>query len=300
MKTKFKINTNMTFQYNSIPEELKSRVPLPAALLSPIPAKCFPTHPDFTRASSPTDFSTEHVSRTVVEHIVGMRVKNMELYQRALVHKSIQKSIKKTPQYLVKPYLLKSNETLEFLGDAVLGLVIAEYLFKNFPKENEGFLTRIRTKLVKGKTLANFSQQLKLGPHILMSRHVVNIDGRKNKRILEDAFEAFVGAIYLDLGIDFARAFILRLVEKYINEVNVFEDDNYKDLLLRYSQHKGIELPMYNTVLQEGPPHQRTFTMEVVLFEKPQGRGKAKSKKEAEQLAAQQAIQKLKIVDDFN
>ena len=275
MNSYTKTNGNMTFQYHSssstptYPEELKSRVPLPLALLQPIPSSMNPfqtSSKEFSRTTSPTDFSIEHVSRKDIESILGMRIKNIEFYQRALVHKSIQKSVKKMPPGRVKPYLLKSNETLEFLGDAVLGLVIAEYLFKNFPKENEGFLTRIRTKLVKGKTLANFAQQLHLGPFILMSRHVINIDGRKNKRILEDAFEAFVGAIYLDLGIDFARAFVLRMVQKHIETVNVFEDDNYKDLLLRYSQYKGIELPLYNTVLQEGPPHQRTFTIESYTF----------------------------------
>ena len=249
------------------------------------------------RTPSPFDLNSPHVTRKQIEKAVGFRIRNIKYYQRALVHKSIQKNVRKSQN--APDYMKRSNETIEFLGDSVLGMIIAEYLFRKYPDNDEGFLTRLRTRIVKGKTLGRLAKAIGLGDMILMSNHVIKIGGRNNLRILEDAFESIVGAIYMDLGLENARSFVLRVVKENITHEQLFSDDNYKDLLLRYMQAKGEELPVYNTIKTEGPPHQRIFTIEVVVYSKPMGQGTANSKKAAEQIAAQQVIKKLNITENF-
>lgn len=249
------------------------------------------------RTPSPFDLNTPHVTRKQIEKAVGFRIRNIKYYQRALVHKSIQKNVRKSENS--PEYMKRSNETIEFLGDSVLGMIIAEYLFRKYPDQDEGFLTRLRTRIVKGKTLGRLAKAIGLGDMILMSNHVIKIGGRNNLRILEDAFESIVGAIYMDLGLENARSFVLRVVKDNITHEQLFSDDNYKDLLLRYMQAKGEELPVYNTIKTEGPPHQRIFTIEVVVYSKSMGHGTANSKKAAEQIAAHQVIKKLNITEDF-
>ena len=249
-----------------------------------------------------------HINRRDVENIVKMRIRNLNLYRKALIHKSILKAIRYLDNDCIPEYLLEnscgqqnnnkieSNERLEYLGDAVINLVIAEYLFKHFVDKDEGFMTRVRTKLVNGKTLSKFSNYVNLGNYILMSQHVINIKGRENNRILEDAFEAFVGAIYLDLGLSHASAFVKRMVDSCIDiDLLVSTDDNYKDILLRYAQAQQIDLPTYEVIRTEGPPHQRLFTVQVIINKLSAGIGVAKSKKEAEQLSAKLAINLLNI-----
>ena len=240
------------------------------------------------------DFSREHVTRQTIEkNIVGMKVKDITLYQRALVHKSMQKLIRKHENVL--PYLLNSNERLEFIGDCVLGMIIGDYLFDKYESCDEGFLTRMRTKLVNGKSLANFARHLNLGEYILMGKHVINLDGKDNNHILEDAFEAIIGAIYKDLGLKFARAFVLRQVEKHIDFDNLLIDDNFKDILLRYSQSKSLGPPQYETISQAGPPHKPTFTVKVFIGSIHTELGIGQSKKEAEQDAAKKLSNRLSI-----
>ena len=174
------------------------------------------------------------MTRKQIEKAVGFRIRNIKFYQRALVHKSIQKNVRKSQN--APEYMKRSNETIEFLGDSVLGMIIAEYLFRKYPENDEGFLTRLRTRIVKGKTLGRLAKAIGLGDMILMSNHVIKIGGRDNGRILEDAFESIVGAIYMDLGLENARSFVLRVVKENISDEQLFSDDNYKDLLLRYMQ----------------------------------------------------------------
>jgi len=249
------------------------------------------------RTPSPFDLNSPHVTRSQIEKAVGFRIRNIKYYQRALVHKSIQKNVRKSEH--APEYMRRSNETIEFLGDSVLGMIIAEYLFKKYPDKDEGFLTRLRTRIVKGKTLGRLAKEIGLGNMILMSNHVIKIGGRDNGRILEDAFESIVGAIYMDLGLENARSFVLRVVKEHISDEQLFSDDNYKDLLLRYMQAKGEELPVYNTIKTEGPPHQRIFTIEVIVYNESMGQGIAPSKKAAEQIAAQKVIKKLNITENF-
>ena len=128
------------------------------------------------------DFSKPHVTRDQIQEMIGIKIKNISYYQRALVHKSIYKAVKRyTGTEPIQEYLLEHNERLEFLGDSVLGLVVANYLFHKYPDKNEGFLTRVKTKLVNGTQLANLARQIDLGRYILMSTHVQNIKGRNSQ-----------------------------------------------------------------------------------------------------------------------
>uniref|UniRef100_A0A6C0I8U6 ribonuclease III n=1 Tax=viral metagenome TaxID=1070528 RepID=A0A6C0I8U6_9ZZZZ len=241
------------------------------------------------------DFSKCHVDREQIQELLGMRIKNVSYYQRALVHKSIYKSVKRySAPAPLQEYLLQHNERLEFLGDSVLGLIIANYLYHRYPDQDEGFMTRIKTKLVNGTQLANLARQIDLGKYILMSNHVQNIKGRNSQKILEDAFEAFLAAIFKDLGFDAANAFVIKLIEQ-LDFTEVLLEDNYKDLLLKFSQmHFKNCTPEYSLVYTEGPPHNRTFCVKASINGKVYEQGIARSKKQAEQIAAQKTLILLK------
>lgn len=230
-----------------------------------------------------------HMSRADIENILGMRPKNLDYYRRALVHKSIQRNVKRS-QTKVLDYLLMSNERLEFLGDSVFGLIVSNYLFDKFPNKDEGFMTRTKTKIVCGRNCSKFAKALNLGNYLLMSRHVMKINGQQNDKLLEDAFEAFIGAVYKDLGFKFAQVFVYRLIDKHLDFKEILEDNNYKDILLRYSQSETLPLPIYKTINEEGPPHNRVFTVVVSIGENEMGTGIGKNKKDAEQKAAESAL----------
>ena len=216
-----------------------------------------------------------------IETIVGTKINNLSLYQRAFTHKSA-----------LKKYTLdESFETLEFMGDSVLGFVITKMLFDKYEEKQEGFLTKARTKLVRGKTLAHISKFLQLDKWVLMDDKGMRNNWNKNEKVLEDVFEAFIGAIYLDLGMVHAKKFILNIFqnEQIINMKSIMIDDNYKDQLMRWCQAKKIELPQYPIVNQQNG----YFSISVVVNSNIIGWGIAKTKKQAEQNAAQQALQNL-------
>jgi ribonuclease-3 len=178
----------------------------------------------------------------------------------------------------------------------VLDVIVANYLFHKYPFKNEGFLTRIKTKIVNGAQLAKLARQIDLGKYILMSTHVENIKGRNSQKILEDAFEAFIAAIFKDLGFDVVNAFVVNIIEK-LDFTEILLQDNYKDVLLRYTQtnFKNIT-PTYAIVKTEGPPHNRIFTVVVVINGIKYEEGTARSKKQAEQIAAENTLKKLNAV----
>jgi ribonuclease-3 len=240
------------------------------------------------------DFSEPHVTRQEIQDILGMKIKNVSHYQRALVHKSIYKAVRKYQG--AKPlqeYLIQHNERLEFLGDSVLGLIIANYLFHKYPENDEGFLTRIKTKLVNGTQLAKLAQQINLGKYILMSNHVQNIKGRNSQKILEDTFEAFLAAIFKDLGFDAVSSFVSELIEK-LDFAEILFEDNYKDTLLKLSQRVYFCTPEYHLVSTDGPPHNRLFEVVVVIKDTKYSTGWGKSKKHAEQIAAEKTLKLIK------
>jgi ribonuclease-3 len=241
------------------------------------------------------DFSKPHVTREDIQVMLKMKVKNITHYQRALVHKSIYKAVKRYQGDNIQEYLLQHNERLEFLGDSVLSLIVANYLFHKYPDKDEGFLTRIKTKLVNGTQLAKLAKTINLGKYILMSNHVANIKGRDSQKILEDAFEAFLAAIFNDLGFDAVNSFVLNIIDALdFNEILI--EDNYKDILLRYAQHDKIKpsTPEYTLISTDGPPHNRTFTVAVVINGMQHCQGTGKSKKQAEQVAAFSTLKKFK------
>jgi len=241
------------------------------------------------------DFSKPHISREQIQDLVGMRIKNISYYQRSLVHKSIYKAVKRySAPEPIQEYLLQHNERLEFLGDSVLGLIVANYLYHKYPDKDEGFMTRVKTKLVNGAQLAKLAKQINLGNYILMSNHVENIKGRNSQKILEDAFEALLAAIFKDLGFDAVNTFVIDLINT-LDFSEVLLEDNYKDLLLKYTQSRFKNCtPEYILLGTEGPPHNRIFTVAVVINGVQHCEGTGKSKKQAEQIAAFLTLSKFK------
>lgn len=227
------------------------------------------------------------LDRQDIEQLIGFRIRDLSLYERAMRHRSLLRGETDTA--------LRSNERLEFLGDAVLGFVTAEHLFASFPTKDEGFLTRLRAKLVNGKALAEYAEQIDLGRFILMSKNMIQEQGRQNRTILADAFEALIGAVYLDLGLPAARSFIHRTMFAQVDLGELSQQhDNYKSLLLEFAQARGWAQPTYKVVSEVGPSHARTFTVDAVLQGKPCGRGEAGNKKLAEQRAAREALRRLR------
>jgi len=242
---------------------------------------------------TPDKSETGPVNRSAIEQIVGMPVDDLSLYARAMTHRSLLRGRADTHRY--------SNERLEFLGDAVLGFITADYLYRHFPDRDEGFLTRLRAKLVNGLALAARAREINLGKLILMSDNMAQTAGRTNTSILADAFEALIGALYLDLGTEAARTFIQHSV---LDRVDIDDlarrKDNFKSLLLEYVQSHGWPQPLYRVTREEGPSHDKQFTVEVLIRNESSGSGTAGNKKTAEQAAAAQALERLQTAPPFD
>ncbi|HEX9252810.1 MAG TPA: ribonuclease III [Ignavibacteriaceae bacterium] len=220
-----------------------------------------------------------------LEEIIGFPIKNKSHYIQALMHRSFLEELEEDDT---------SNERLEFLGDSVLSLVVAEYLFENFPKENEGFLTKVRAKLVNRFALSDAAEDIGLAKFILINQNLSNTFARASKTVLSDALEAVIGAIYLDHGLEISKKFIHRiLIEPLTKDGEYLIDENYKSQLLEYAQANKIEVPNYIVIKEEGPQHDRVFTVRVNVGLDYFGIGKGKNKKTAEQNAAQAALEKI-------
>jgi len=226
------------------------------------------------------------ITRQDINKITGFNPINVLYYQKAFIHKSVLRFLSTSNEEALKT----SYERYEFLGDSVLNLIIATYIFERYPDKEEGYLTRIRTKLVNGKTLAYLAKQIKLDEFLIISQNVEGIGGRKNDRILEDIFEAFLCSLHKDLGYKYVEKFVLGLIEKYINLDIVEEDTNYKDILLRKCQQAFQINPEYELVLTTGPAHKKTFTSVVLINGKKYSEGTGKTKKESEQIASKNTL----------
>ena len=269
--------------------------------------------------------SKKFIQDKLKEYGIKHRVSNLEHFQMAVTHRSY---MIRDPNYIAEnienyqymkdgevdqcpnpdkavPLQKGTYERLEFLGDAVIHAVLAEYLYDRYPNEYEGFMTRLRTKIENGVQLAKLCQQMGLDRYVLISRQVEMKGGRtKNIHILEDAFEAFVAALFLDSNRDFdlSKDFIVNFIEKEIDFANLLHvETNYKDSLLRYHHKMKWKDPIYTTLETSGPDHEKCFTM----FVKDQrGKmfaiGKGNSKKAGEQDAAKQALIKYGELDDDN
>ena len=219
-----------------------------------------------------------------LETAIGYQFKNVTLLQNALSHSS----------YANERWhdSLKSNERLEFLGDSILGMVTAEYLFRNFPERPEGELTRMRADMVCESALAVVAERINLGQHLLLGHGEESGGGRKRDSILADAVESVIAACFLDGGMDAARQFINTFV---LTEVPVrqLRNTDYKTALQEQVQQKKNQTLAYRLVGESGPDHDKRFVVEVSLNGKVIGTGEGKSKKRAEQEAAHAAIDAL-------
>lgn len=215
------------------------------------------------------------IDKSAVENLVGTKITQLDLYQKAFTHKSVLKE---------NPELGGSFETLEFIGDSVLGFVITKFLFDRYEQNQEGFLTKARTKLVRGEMLAKIALKLELDKWVVMDEKGMRNNWNKNPKILEDVFEALIGAIYLDLGLLHAKQFILKIYEdpSMVDMRCLVVDDNFKDKAMRYCQTNGFALPEYRIFSQENG----LFVIDMYIQGSFMGRGWAKNKKLAEQHAA--------------
>ena len=223
------------------------------------------------------------VTKPQIEQLVGTKIKNLDLYQRAFTHKS---ALKEYEQFT------ESFETLEFIGDSVLGFVITKFLFDQYESKQEGFLTKARTKLVRGETLASIAKVLGLEKMVVMDEKGMRNGWNNNPKILEDVFEALIGALYMDLGLLHAKEFVLRIYNdpKYIDLNLIMIDDNFKDHLMRYCQLNNWQLPEYRV----SGHHEGIFYIDIYVNGQFMSRGAAKSKKQAEQNAAKLFFEQLK------
>lgn len=221
-----------------------------------------------------------------LESALRYSIRNKDYFVRALVHRSF------IPVAHVEE--LESNERMEFLGDSILNFVIAEYLYGQYPDKEEGELTIFRARLVNRKALAFCAKEIDLKKFMLTHTNSAGVQEKGYDTILSDAYEAMIAALYLDGGMDVAKRFILeRLKSALANGYMKVSDQNFKSELLELSQAKGKGIPRYQTVKEEGPDHDRTFTIQVLVGSEPMGTGVGKNKKEAEQAAAEIAIQQL-------
>ena len=189
---------------------------------------------------------------------------------------------------------VRDNESLEFLGDAVLGFLIAELLFNEFPDRDEGQKSKIKAALVSTTALARLAEQLSLGDHLLLGRGEEKTGGRRKQALLADGYEALIAAIYLDGGIDHARAFVLREYDELIAEARLgAAGQDYKSALQELVQARNAPLPEYRLVGTLGPDHRKLFQVQVVVSGESIAEATGTSKKEAEQEAAKLALERL-------
>lgn len=226
---------------------------------------------------------------TTTENALKLVFQDKTLLQRALTHRS----------YLNEnhDYPLADNERLEFLGDAVLDFVVGEDLYQRFPDEDEGTLTSLRAALVCTRALADFAKQIELGTHLLLGHGEEEGGGRQRPAVLCGAFEALIGALYLDQGIESIREFIHPLFEPALELILRHDlDKDPKSVLQELSQaHLGYT-PRYPTVEANGPDHDKVFTIAVTINGVTYGKGRGRSKQIAAQTAAAEALEHLQAV----
>ena len=222
-------------------------------------------------------------TRATVEAALGYNFKDAALVEQALTHRSL----------LAEHKAKASNEPLEFLGDAVLGFVVAEMLHRRDPLGAEGDKTRIRARLVSTPTLVGIGRSFDVGSLIKMSAGEEKTDVRTPEKVQEDAVEALIAAVYLDGGIEAARAVVTRLFEPRLNEGSLATKDA-KGALQEFLQARGLELPMYEIESLEGPQHRQRHRVKCVVGGEVLGRGEGASRKKAELVAAEQALDVLR------
>jgi len=217
---------------------------------------------------------------------MGILFSDLGLLQRALTHASY---LNENPAYTKG-----DNERLEYLGDAVIDFVAAEHLYRRFPGWSEGMLTGVRTDLVRAEALAGFARRIQLGKHLLLGRGEEQSGGRQRVTMMCDAFEALVGAVYLDQGLAAVAAFLVPFLDASLADaVDDTPARDAKTRLQEWTQAQYHEPPHYVTVQERGPDHAKEFTVQVTVAGYVRGEGKGPSKQAAEQAAAQAALEVL-------
>lgn len=218
----------------------------------------------------------------LLEERIDYVFKDKDLIIEALTHKSYK-----------KPY---NNERLEFLGDAVLDLIVGEYLFTKFPKSNEGILSKIRASLVNESGFTLIARKLDLGSYIYLSSAEENNNGRDKPSLLSNAFESIIGAIYLDSGLSVAKEIAVKLIEECHPKIDLDSlSKDYKTALQELTQSVHGVTPVYKLIDSFGPDHKKEFVIAIVLNDETIATAKGKSKKEAQQNSAKLALKALKL-----
>jgi ribonuclease-3 len=221
------------------------------------------------------------------EKKLGYRFKNQDLLLQALTHSSYA--------YENQHEEISDNEVLEFLGDSVLGLIIADFLCSAYPDLSEGDLSKLKSAAASTSALDYFARKVRLDKCIRLGKGEDKSGGRKKKTILAGVYEAVIAAIYLDGGIEPARGFVLKFLNSLFKRINIdkFFVNNYKSALQEYLQRENATAPIYKTVTTKGPDHKKSFVVEVFAEDKLLAKATGNSKKDAEKKAAQKALKGL-------
>ena len=231
------------------------------------------------------DVST-HDNLKELEKKISYIFKNKDLLLNALKHRSF---ISQSTQNRNN-----SNERLEFLGDSALNFIVVKYLYNSYPDLDEGELSKMKSVLVSGENLSSIARNIKLGDHILLGEFEEKSGGKDKASILEDTFEAVIGAVYLDSGIHKVEKVVSTLILDDIDKaLDNASTKNYKSELLELVQSKGLEPPTYEIIDEEGPEHEKTFTVKAIVAGEEIARGSSSSKKRAEQEASKIALENL-------
>lgn len=232
------------------------------------------------------------VPTEAIERIIGYRFKRTHLLDEAMTHKSFVNENRAKDQ--------RQNERLEFLGDAVLSLIISEHLAAGLPECTEGALSKLKARLVSESSLAKSAKRLGLGSLLRLGKGEELSKGREKHSLLADALEALIAAIYVDGGLEASREFTLRIFDQELQAIQQLNgesgSEDYKTHLQELCQKRYDTLPRYVTVRESGPDHRKTFEVELVIRGEVRGIGRGLSKKEAEQMAAKQALEQVATV----
>lgn len=236
------------------------------------------------------DAASAAESLTELEDLLGRPFQDKSLLQRALTHRSFVNE--------QEGQGLRHNESLEFLGDAVLGFVISARIFDRFPDSSEGELSKIKAYLVSAANLVHLAEKIRLGEFLLLSRGEEKTGGRNKRAILVDAYEALLGAIYLDGGVEAAAGFLERQIGNILLALDLHQltYGDFKSALQEQLHNMGRPEPVYQVVDEIGPDHRKVFVIEVVVGHNVVARSSGRTKKEAQQEAARMALENLKVV----
>ncbi|CCB85419.1 MULTISPECIES: ribonuclease III [Parachlamydia] len=230
------------------------------------------------------DLLAQNISN--IELRLGYKFQDRDLLALAFVHRSFINENREIHEH---------NERLEFLGDSVLGLLIADYLYRYLPSTPEGELSYLKSRLVEASSCVTYIHKLDLEQFLLLGRGERMNDGRGRESILADLLEAIIGAVYLDGGLESAKAFLFKNFSTEIEAILKTPVRNWKALLQDYCQKKYQTTPSYHVIDEKGPDHSKTFKISVFLNDEEVGKGEGGSKKEAQQKAAEDALSKMDI-----